>query len=73
MILGRGSLLMYACKHQPDELPKGTLVLLENTAQKQHKGVNCAQHGLDHTPSARTWAKGCTNSKAQLGTLCERR
>ena len=34
------------------------------------KGENCAQHGLDHTPSAGTWAKG---SKTQLGTLYEKR
>ena len=45
-------------------------MLLKNTAQNSAKGVNCAQHGLDHTTSAETWAKG---SKTQLGMLCERR
>ena len=44
-------------------------ILLKNSA----KGVNCAQHGLDHTPSAETWAKGCMNSKTQLGALCKRK
>ena len=73
MILGRGSLLMYACKHQPDELPEGTLVLLENTAQKQRKGGKLCPAWLGPYTISKNLGKGVYELKNTAGNIVRKK
>ena len=65
---------VYDRKHQPDELPEGSLMLLENTAQKQRKGGKLCPAWLGPYTISRNLGKGVYElKKMQLGALCGRK
>ena len=60
---------LYYRKHQSDELPDGSLVLLENTAQKQRKGGKLCPAWLGPYSVNKHLGKGVYELKTRMESL----
>ena len=64
---------VYDLKHQPNELPEGSLVLLENTAQKQCKGGKLCPAWLGPYTISRNLGKGVYELKNAAGSIVRKK
>jgi len=64
---------LYDRKHQPDELPDGSLVLVENTAQKQRKGGKLCPAWLGPYSVSKHLGKGVYELKNQDGVIVRKK
>ena len=64
---------VYDSKHQPDKLPEGTLVLLENTAQKQCQGGKPCPAWFGPYTISRNLGKGVYKLKNTAGNIVRKK
>ena len=64
---------LYDRKHQPDELPEGSMVLLENTAQKQRKGGKLCPAWLGPYTISKHLGKGVYELTNQTGVIIRKK